>query len=692
MNLARFFRPHGIAIFGASENFTKINGRPLKFLLDQGYAGRIYPINPKYETLAGLPCFPDLAAIEGDVDLAIVALPAQAVPEALEACITKGVGGAVIFSSGFGEMNEAGRAREAELTALARRGALPVCGPNTVGFWNAHERVFATFSQAAEGTAEPGPIAFVTQSGAFGTAIVALLRERGLTPAYFVNSGNEAVLTFADFLEYVVHDERVRVIAGYIEGLKDGAKLLAVAHEALVLGKPLVLAKVGRSQAGARAALSHTGSLAGSDRVYSGVFRQHGIVRADSEDELLDQVAVFATCPLPAGSRIALVTHSGGAGVLMADKAESEGLETAAFSDDTRAALRKVVPEFGSISNPVDITAQFIAEPRLLRETLALVLADPGVDLAIFYLGLMDSFAETIVEQFRAVRDGSEKPLLIAWAAASAGARAKMTEAGICAFPTATRAVAAAGALARYARTRERALKAPIPRAAPSAAQGSTAVPAAAQRTFELLRDFGIDVAAWKVAVSEDDAVAAAVEIGFPVALKVESPDILHKSDAHALALDLANEAAVREAYRTVLKAARSHDAGARIDGVLVQQMISGGVEAIVGVKRDAVFGPVVMAGLGGIFVEVLADVSFRAAPLTMEDAYEMLRELRGFPLLTGIRGRAAASVDALAELLVNLSSLALARSATLAEFDLNPVKVLSDRAVVVDALLIESR
>ena len=701
LNLERFFAPNGIAIFGASEDFRKINGRPLKFLLDKGYEGPIYPINPKYQSLAGLPCYANVRAIPGPVDLAIIAVPADAVLGAFEACIEKGVGGAVIFSSGFAEMNERGKERERELTAAARRAGIPICGPNTVGFWNAYDHVLATFSQAGDGPVIGGPVAFVTQSGAFGTALVALLRERGLSLGYFVNSGNEADLKFADLLEYVVRDERVHVVAGYIEGLKDGPKLLAIADEALTLGKPLVIAKVGRSAAGARAALSHTGSLAGSDRVYSGVFRQKGIVRVDDEEELLDYVAAFAMCPLPRGPRIALVTHSGGAGVLMADKAEAAGLETASLSEATQAALQKVVPAFGSIKNPIDITAQFIAEPRLLRETLEIVFADPNVDIGVFYLGLMDAFSDTIIEQFRAVLAGTSKPFLVAWAAAPQQAREKMSELGICALPTATRTVAAAGALVRYAQHRDRALAAKSSDASsarPNRRHDATTPPspgkppaaAPAGRTFALLQQYGIDVAPWRVVSTASDAVDAAREIGFPVAIKVESPDIQHKSDAHALVLHIADEPGVRRAYDAVLAAARTYDRNARIEGVLVQKMIEGGEEAIVGVQCDPVFGPVVMVGLGGIFVEVLADVSFRSAPLTSNDAHDMLRELRGFPILSGLRGRAAANVDALAELLVNVSRLAADHAESILEFDLNPVKVLPHGAVVVDALLIE--
>ncbi|MBI2878161.1 MAG: CoA-binding protein, partial [Candidatus Rokubacteria bacterium] len=451
-----FFRPASIAILGASEDFVKISGRPLKFLLEKGYPGRIFPVNPKYERVAGLPCYPTITAIPEPVDLAIVAVPAALVPEALGLCAAKGVRSAVVFSSGFGEVGEEGARLERQLAEVARGSGLRLCGPNTLGFMNTFDRVMATFSQAGEGEAPPGPVAFVTQSGAFGTAIFALARQRGLSFGYFVNSGNEADLELADLLDYVVADPRVRVVSGYIEGLKDGRRLLAVADRALELGKPVVIVKVGRSPAGARAALSHTGSLAGSDRVYSGVFRQKGVIRATQEEELLDLVSAFSLCPLPGARGLGIVTQSGGAGVLMADRAEELGLAVPELADDTRTALRKVIPAFGSIKNPVDITAQFIADPALLQSALGIVLQDPGVDAVIFYLGLMERFADQVVANLREVHARTRKPLLVAWAAAPEPGLRALRESGICVMPSATRAVNAVRALVEYAEARNR--------------------------------------------------------------------------------------------------------------------------------------------------------------------------------------------------------------------------------------------
>ena len=687
-SLERLLAPRSIAIIGASEDFMKVNGRPLKFLVDKEYGGTIYPINPKYEELAGLRCYADVRDVPAFVDLAIVAVPASATAAAVEACAAKGVGGVVVFSSGFAEMGEEGRAQERALAKLARERGLPLCGPNTLGFWNAFERVIATFSQAGEGPVLPGPVAFVTQSGAFGTAIVALARQRGIRLGYFINSGNEADLRFAEFVRYALRDPRIRVVAGYIEGLKDGDELLDVADEARALGKPIVIVKVGRSAAGARAAMSHTGSLAGSDRVYTGVFRQKGIVRAYDVDELLDAVAALSLAPLPAGPRIGIVTQSGGAGVLMADRAEELGLEVAELTEKTKDALRGVLPAFGSFNNPIDITAQFIAEPKLLRDALSLVVRDPNVDLAVFYLGMMERFSQVVVDNLKASIAGSSKPLLVGWAAASDSAREQMLAAGLCTLPGATRAIDGARALVEYAEALRRPQPAAIERTSPPPT--IRAGTWSSRASLELVQSAGIAVASWRFAHDAEAAVRAARELGFPVALKIESGEIPHKTEAGGIRLDLREDLAVREAFASVAAAAQRYAPDAKIDGVVVQAMIVGEVEAIVGVKRSEL-GPLVMVGIGGIFVEIFEDVAFRVAPLGAADVWEMLRELRGFKLLEGARGRPRTDVEALVDLILAVSRLAVTCGEAIDEIDLNPVKVRAagQGAVAVDALVV---
>ncbi|MBI4587685.1 MAG: acetate--CoA ligase family protein [Candidatus Rokubacteria bacterium] len=703
MTLDRLFRPRSIAILGASEDFVKISGRPLKFLLDKGYAGKIFPVNPKYEWVAGLRCYPSVGDIAEPVDLAIVAVPAAAVPDAVTQCAAKGIPAAVVFSSGFGEMGEEGRELERRVAELARRSGLRLCGPNTLGFMNTFDRVMATFSQAGEGETAAGPIAFVTQSGAFGTAIFALARARGLSFGYFVNSGNEADLEFADLLDFVVADPKVRVVSGYIEGLKDGRKLLAVADRALELGKPMVIAKVGRSAAGARAALSHTGSLAGSDRVYTGVFRQKGIVRAAHEEELLDLVSTFSLCPLPEGRGLGIVTQSGGAGVLMADRAEELGLSVPGLAEDTKAALRKVIPAFGSVKNPVDITAQFIADPALLRTSLEIVLQDPQVDAAIFYLGLMERFADQVVGNLKEVHAKTRKPLIVAWVGAPEVGLKALRESGICALPSATRAVNAVRGLVEYAEARHRWAQerpgieggggggAEMLRSLVRGCRAEDRRVLTTGESFALLSRYGIRIARSRLSRTPAEALQAAEEIGFPVALKVESPAIQHKTEAGALRLNVSGSDAVARAFDEVVGSARRYAPGAEIHGVLVQEMVREGTEVVVGLHLDPQFGPVVMVGLGGILVEVLGDVAFRAAPLSRGDADQMLRDLKGSRILEGVRGRSAADVQSVIEVLLAVSRLAVDAAGAVAELDINPLLVLpaGQGALAVDALAI---
>ncbi len=501
----------------------------------------------------------------------------------------------------------------------------------------------------------------------------------------------------------MVEDSRIRVVAGYLEGLKDGRKVVAAAARALALGKPVVMVKVARSGAGARAASSHTGALAGADRVYSGVFAQAGIIRARNDEQLLDLVAAFASCPLPAGPGVGIVTQSGGAGVLMADRCEELGLRVPELGEATRDALRRVVPAFGAVRNPVDITAQFIADPELLVRSLRLVLEDPQVDAGIFYLGLMERAATKIAQDLKEVAAGTGKPLVIAWAAAPAAGLQALREGGICVLPSATRAVDAVHGLVTFAasrRTHAQRDRAPAP--LPPAARATLASTIERARTqgrhvlgseeaFGLLASYGVAAPRARRARSPEEAAELLAEIGPPVALKVESPDILHKSEAGALRLGVVDAAQARRAFGEVVGAARRHAPQARIDGVLVQEMVQGGTEMVVGLHQDPQFGPVVMVGLGGVFIEVLEDVVFGLAPLCREDALEMVRGLRGARILDGVRGRPRADLDALLDVLVAVSRLGADAGGAIRELDINPLIVLEPGrgALAVDTLVV---
>ncbi|NYZ13924.1 acetate--CoA ligase family protein [Azospirillum sp. RWY-5-1] len=692
-NIDAMLNPRSIAIVGASSDGRKLNGRSLRFLLEKGYAGAIHPVNPKYDTVAGLPCHPDLEAIPGPVDLVIVAVPAREVATTLESAGRKGIPAAIVFSSGFGEMGEDGRRLEREVAETARRRGIRLCGPNTLGLINAFERVIATFSQYANGDTPAGPVGFVTQSGAFGTAIAALARRRGLGLGYFVNTGNEADVDVVEVMRAVVADPRIRVLAGYIEGLKDGPGFQRLAEEAMAAGKPVVLTKVGRTGAGARAAASHTGSLAGVDAVFDGAVRAGGMIRARNEEHMLDIVEAFTGLDaLPAGRGLGLVTQSGGAGVLMADRAEELGLTVPVLAPETQAALAKVVPGFGATGNPVDVTAQFLADPDVLRESVVLVLEDPQVHMGIIWLQLMEAHVDVLVGLFEEIRARTSKPFLVCWVAATDEALTKCRERNIPVFRGGEPAVDAAAAVIGYAESRrrlaadrpQRIALAPPPVTLPERAGLVPTLEAA-----RLLGDAGVPLTAARFARDPDEAVAAAQELGFPVAVKIESPDIAHKTEVGGVRLGLADGAAVRDAVTAVMKSARAHRPDARIEGVVVQAMAQGDVELVIGLKHDPVFGPVVMAGFGGVLVEVLKDVAVRPAPVTRVEALGMLDELRGKALLAGVRGRPPVDREAVARLICAASAFAAGAGPRLTEVDLNPVLAGPAGVVAVDWLMV---
>jgi len=691
-NLHPLLNPESIAILGASADFTKVNGRPLKHLLDKGYAGKIYPVNPKYQSLNGLTCYPNIAEIPGPVDLAIIAVPAKFVVAALRELGRHGAKSAVVFSSGFSETGMHGRELEAEAIAVAREHGLRLCGPNCLGLINAFDRVIATFSQFADGPTPPGPVAFVTQSGAFGTAIAALARRRALGLGYFVNTGNECDIDFVEVMRAVLADPRISIGTGYIEGLKNGAGLVALADAALAAGKPLVLARVGTSSAGARAAASHTGALAGADAVFDGVIRQHGIIRARNEEHMLDMVEAFAHCSLPRGAGLGIVTQSGGAGILMADRAEELGLPVPVLTDATQRALHQVIPGFGASGNPVDVTGQFVAEPALLRESVKIVLSDPQIDVGIVWLQLMDAYVDTLITIFEEIKAQVRKPFIVCWVAAPDKALHELRARGIAVLRGAEPAVNAVAALVRYAEARRQwqadqaarhALK--LPKLKLPAAAGALPTLAGAQ----LLQACGVTLAKCELAVNAAAADAAAKRLGYPVALKIESPDILHKTEADAVKLGLADAAAVKAAFAEVTANARRYKPAAKLDGVIVQAMAQGDVELVVGLQHDPVFGVVVMAGLGGIHVEVLKDVAFRTAPVTEAEAGRMLDELKSRAILAGVRGRTPVDRRALNRLISAVSLLGAAAGERLAELDLNPVLAGPAGATAVDWLMV---
>lgn len=692
--LEKLLNPSSIAIIGASRNFDKLNGRPLKFLLEKGYRGKIFPINPSYQKIGDLTCYPDVQAVPETIDLAVVAVPAKKVPDTLRALAQKRVPAAVVFSSGFAEVGEEGAALEEEVRQIACANGIALCGPNTLGLLNTFEHVMASFSQFANGETPAGPVGFVTQSGAFGTAIAALARERGLGLGYFVNTGNEAGVDFAGVMSDILADERVRIGAGYIEGLKDGAAFARLAEYALELDKPLVVTKVGKTGAGARAAASHTGSLAGEDAVFQGVCAQYAVIRAADEEYMLDVVDALSLCGRPQGPRVGLITQSGGAGVLMADKAEELGLQVAPLGEETTARLKEIVPAFGSVANPVDITAQFIAEPEILRDSIKTVLADPNIDVGVVWFQLMHEFVDTLRSVFDDIRQGIDKPLLVCWVAGPKDGIAAIRNLGFPVFRSAGAALMATSELVRYSQRRRFWLEHRHEDPARSRADSSVrplrqgVVPSV--ESGEMLELSGVSIVETVLCKTEEEVVEQARRIGFPVAVKIESPDIAHKTDVAGVQLGIRDETGVREAFRTVMRGVEARCPDAALSGVLVQSMDNEeAVELVIGLQQDPVFGMVVMAGMGGVALEISRDIVFRKAPVTEVEAMRMLSELRGEPLLGPVRGRPAIDRHAFAQMVAAVSRFGAVNAGAVKELDINPVRATPHGARAVDWLMI---
>ncbi len=695
-SLSRLFDPQGIAIVGASATPGKIGAMPITLLLQHGYSGRIIPVNPRADIIAGLPALPGLDALDDAVDLAILAVPAAHAAQALERARPGQVGAAVVFTSGFSETGSDGAAQQERLCAIARERGIRLLGPNCLGFMNVRRNVYATFSPApANGVVAPGGIGMVSQSGAFGAYAYSMARERGLGLSHWISTGNEADIDVADCIEWLARDTDTRVIMAYMEGCRDGAKLRRALAAARNADKPVVVTKIGRTQAGAQAAASHTAALAGDDAVYDALFRQYGALRARTIEEFFNLGYALDTWKRPPqGRRLGIFTISGGVGALMADEAADTGLALPEPAADAQARLLQRVP-FASGRNPVDVTGQAVSEPGLLLATADDMLADGRYDaLAVFLAAAGSSEAlwptfEAFARQMQARHPGV--PLAIS-ALFPPARRRELERLGCLVFPDPSAAIRTIGAVAGLG-------SGPAPgvvETSPATADAGALPLLDAYnevQAMELLRQAGLPASPCVLAGDADAAVRAAASLGAACVLKVVSPDITHKSDVGGVKLNVQGDDALRSAYADILAAVRQHRPDARIDGVLVAPMAPKGVECIAGVHCDPVFGPVVMFGLGGVFVEVLKDVSFRLAPFGRDDALAMIREIKGYALLQGARGAPPCDIGALAEALAALSRFAHARRADFSSVEINPLLALPEGqgVVALDAVVIRA-
>jgi acetate---CoA ligase (ADP-forming) len=697
--LAPFLAPQSLAVIGASEGVEKIGGRLMNNLLRHGFAGQLYPINLNRGEVWGVRAYRDLASVPEPVDLAIIAIPASGVIDAVEDCAKAGIGRVVIASSGFADAGAEGALLQRRVVETARRAGIRIAGPNTQGFYNVPAGIAATFSPAVN--VDPGPkgkrarIGVVSQSGGLGFSLYNRGRGDGLDFSSIVSIGNQCDLELADYADLLIDDPDTRVVMLFIEAIKTPHAFIALARKAAEREKPLIVAKVGRFKAARRAVLSHTGSLAGADSAYDAVFDAWGVIRAETIEEMLEIAALFTRHRVPRGNRVAIVSATGGTAAWLTDICEAHGLELPEIDEARRQRLMAFIPPYGSPLNPVDITAQGLSGYAPALEIVENSASHDAILVAI-----------TLAQEARIAREGeaiaklvhaSRKPILLyTYATASEKAKAMMAGWDLHYFSRMTGCARALQAGLAYHRFQERFRSEPPADAASSSASGAAHRVLAARGTVmceyeaaELLALYGIATTG-RLALSEDEAQAHAAAMGWPIALKVQSTWIPHKTEANAVALGIADAAALGRAWRSVLANARAFAPDAEIRGVLVQPMARPGVEMIAGVMSDPDFGPIVMCGLGGVHAELFGDVAFAPAPLTLALAEAMIGRLKAAALLAGWRGAQPADRRALAELLVKLARLAWDARDVIAEIDLNPVIVHASGLTVVDALVVQ--
>ena len=688
-----FLNPRSIAIIGASADENKIGGRPIRYLKLAGYQGPVYPINPGRDTVQGLTSYPSLDAVEGDVDLVVIAVPAQDVLAAVQACVANRVQGAMVFSSGFAEVDDEGRVLQERIVDTARQGGVALLGPNCAGTFNTRIGLLATFTSGiVDKPPRVGSISLVSQSGAFGIHMIVLAAERDLGLSLCLTSGNQADVDVAEALAYLAEDPDTEVIAICLEGVRDPDRLLAAFEAARVRRKPVIVLKLGRSEVGAKAAASHTASLAGSDDIFEAVMRQHHVYRAHSIDELMDVAYACSLKRYPVNDKVGIITVSGGVGILLADQAEEAGLDVAEMPAASQAAIKALLP-FAATRNPVDVTAQVITHPHLVGPMFEHMLTGGGYGSAIAFFTHIARNKELfgkLLPHFEAVAKKHTDRFLVLSTLASAETRQHLEGLGYAVFEDPARAVKVIRALVHF----RAAFDAPALEASPTlAATALSVMPGVRYDEFaskRLLALAGIPCAAEEVVTSQSAAVQAAGRIGYPLVMKIVSADIPHKSEIGGVLLNILNDADVHSGYATLRERAQTRAAGAHITGVLLAHQVNGGVETILGVMRDPVFGPMVMFGLGGVFVEVLKDVTFRRAPFGRDEARRMIREVKGYAMLQGVRGAPPSDEAALVDALSLLSVYAAAQGDALASIDINPFIVLpkGEGAWAVDALI----
>ncbi len=679
--LERMFNPKVVAVVGATPKEGKVGNILLKNLKD--FDGKVYAVNPKYDEILGYKCYPSVEEIPDEVDLAIIAVPAEVVPSILESCGRKGVKNAVVITAGF---KEAGNyALENKITEICRRYGINMVGPNCLGIINTHNNLNATFGRIMP---PKGDIAFLSQSGAFILAVLDWAKANNVGFSKIVSLGNKAVLDEADFMRFLARDEDTNVIMLYLEGVSEGRKFMEVAREVSKV-KPIVGVKSGRTEAGAKAASSHTGSLAGSFVAYRTAFRQSGVVEAESIEDLFDFSLILRKIRKIDGG-IAIVTNSGGPGVIASDAVEEFGLNLAKFERRTIDRLREILPPIANVYNPVDVLGD--ADADRFGRALKIVEEDSNVGAIIAILTPTAQMDFIKASEFVL---GIGKPIVTCFMGGESvrDAIELLKKHGIVNFLDPVKAVRSLNSVKRFELMKRKIekeiesieIEVDLVRVRDLIEKHRDKKVLTAE-SFEMLKAYGIPVPPYGIAKTAEEALKIADKIGYPVAMKVVSPDILHKTDVGCVKLNVGRERVVSTFYELVKRA--EDYLKADVEGVMVQKMMPPGREVIVGMKRDPQFGPLIMFGMGGIYVEVFKDVSFRIAPIDRDEALDMIREVKAYSILKGVRGERPSDINALVDVIVRISKLSLDFD-EIVEMDLNPVFVYEKGCCVVDAKVV---
>ncbi|MBS7614238.1 acetate--CoA ligase family protein [Candidatus Bathyarchaeota archaeon] len=685
MPLDAFFKPRSIAVIGASREPEKVGHKIVKNLIEYGFKGRLFPINPKADEILGLKCYSSVLDVPEQVDLAVIVVPGKIVPIIAEECGKKGVKGIVVISAGFSETGREGTQLERELLAICRKYNIRMQGPNCLGLINTQNRMNATFASAKPTT---GNIAFISQSGALGSTILnwALQNEVGFTS--FISLGNEADLTAADFLESLTEDEQTRAVGLYIEGVKDGPRFIEVSKK-ISMKKPVIVLKSGTTDVGVRAVSSHTGSLAGSDVAFSAAFRKAGVIRVDKLEELFELVLAFENQPLPRDKNVLIITNGGGPGILVADACEKMGLNLPLLELNLREELRCSLPPHASLNNPIDILGD--ADEKRYELALKIGLKSQNVDGIIVILTPQamtpsDRVAEVIAE----VRKSSNKPIVTAFMGLDDDSSAIKTllKNDIPNYPFPESTAFVLKKMYEYASILKRPKQEPmfqiqvdhrIVRNTLDTIRKDDRLTSTIEEAFKIADSFGIPVPKVMVAHSSKQAGDIADLIGYPVAMKVISPEILHKTDVGGVVLNITSRAEVERNYENIMNKVHSFMPQARILGISVQQMVPQGKEVIVGAVRDPQFGPLMMFGLGGIYVNFLRDVSYRLCPITRSEAEEMIEETKAYTLLRGVRGEPTSDINSLVDVILRISQI-MTDFREIVEMEINPLFVYNEK------------